>query len=96
MTVKTHSNTKYLSIKERNFFRKVAAEDKGLAGKRATALLAIGEGMPPAEAAKRGKLTMGQMRYLLARFKQKRLVMFSAPSPVKKSTPTVRKSAPAV
>ena len=76
-TVKTKGNEGMLTLKEGAFCRKLAALDKNLATQRATALLALDEGITRAEAAAKAGLTVGQLRYLLARFRLKRLEMFS-------------------
>jgi len=76
-TAKTKGNEGMLTLKEGAFCRKLAALDKSLATQRATALLALDEGITRAEAAAKAGLTVGQLRYLLARFRLKRLEMFA-------------------
>ncbi len=76
-STETKSSGDLLTAREGAFCRKLAALDKSLATKRAAALLALDEGIAQAEAADRAGLTIGQMRYLLTRFRQKRLAMFS-------------------
>jgi hypothetical protein len=68
---------KLLTAKERAFFQKLAGLDQGVATKRAAGMLALDEGTTLVEAADRAGLTIGQIRYLAARFRQKRLAMFS-------------------
>lgn len=69
-------NEKLLTAEEQDACQKIAASDAGLASQRATALLALGQGATRAQASEQAGLTVGQIRYLLRTFRQKRLAMF--------------------
>ena len=87
----TQTETKLLTIKERNACRKIAGQNAGLASQRAAALLAVDAGETQAEASGKTELSRGQIRYLMAAFRQKRMEMFSVetaspkPAAVKKT-----------
>ncbi len=65
-----------LSAKEKDACRKVSSLKAGLASQRAKALLAIDEGSTLAKASVLTGLKHGQIHYLMATFRKKRLNMF--------------------
>jgi hypothetical protein len=65
-----------LAAEEQDVCQKIAALDAGLASQRAATLLVVDEGLTRAQASERTGLTLGQIRYLMTRFRQKRLAMF--------------------
>ena len=67
---------KVLTDDERDACRKIAVQNTGLAGLRAATLLAIDEGLTREEASERTGLKPGQIHYLMAAFRKKRLTMF--------------------
>lgn len=70
------TNDRLLSEAERNFCEHLAQSGEGLSNQRAAALLFLDSGSTRAEAGVQSGLTLGQVRYLLAAFRQKRLSMF--------------------
>jgi hypothetical protein len=73
----TQISDSLLTEKERTYCQSIAQSGEGLMNKRAAALLALDDGSTRAEAGERSGLTLGQVRYLLATFRQKRLGMFT-------------------
>ncbi len=73
----TQISSSLLNEKERTFCQSIAQSGEGLMNKRAAALLALDGGSTRAEAGEQSGLTLGQVRYLLATFRQKRLGMFT-------------------
>jgi len=67
-----------LTSKERNICQKIAAREKGLAHKRAVALLSVDDGLTQTAAAKKSGLTLGQVRYALSIFRKNNLLPFPA------------------
>jgi len=75
-----------LTSKERNICQKIAAREKGLAHKRAVALLSVGDGLTQTAAAKKSGLTLGQVRYALSIFrKNKSEKIIYCPLPLRQS-----------
>jgi hypothetical protein len=72
----TQLNDRLLSEEERTTCQNLALSGEGLMNQRAKALLALDRGSTRAEACEQSGLTLGQVRYLLATFRQKRLGMF--------------------
>ena len=70
-----------LSKKEIKRCQQVMADDKGLAGRRAKALIALNEGENRASASEISGLTLGQIQYLLRIFKTKCLMIFPGQAP---------------
>lgn len=66
---------KLLDPQEREVLERVAVR-RGLSGQRARALSAIDEGATQAEAAQDTGLTTGQIKYLLYKFRKRRLEIF--------------------
>lgn len=66
---------KLLSSQEREAFKMIAIGND-LHGQRATALLAIDEGVTQVEAGLRAGLTVGQVKYWLGKFRQVRMNIF--------------------
>lgn len=66
---------KLLSHQERIAFKMIATGND-LHGQRAIALLAVDEGATQSEAARRAGLTVGQVKYWLAKFRQVRMEIF--------------------
>jgi hypothetical protein len=73
----TQQNDRLLSEEERMTCQNLAMSGDGLMNQRAKALLALDRGLTRAEACEQSGLTLGQVRYLLATFRQKRLNMFT-------------------
>ena len=73
----TQLNDRLLNEKERSACQNLALSGEGLMYQRAKALLALDRGSTRAEACQQSGLTLGQVRYLLATFRQKRLGMFA-------------------
>jgi len=68
---------KLLKKSEQNTCEKIAASGTGLEAKRAAALLALTEGATQTAAATKTGLTLGQVRYLLAIFREKGTSIFT-------------------
>lgn len=73
----SHKSDRLLSGGERSVCQNIAQSGEGLNKQRAAALLVIDGGLTRAEAGRLSGLTLGQVRYLLATFRQKRLGMFT-------------------
>ena len=86
---------KLLTTKEMTACKKIASQKASLNTKRAKVLLAIDEGLSSPQASKQMRLTLGQVKYLLSRFRDKRMAMFEVEvkKPAPKTAPK-RKSAP--
>lgn len=74
---KVQTPGRLLSEEEKIFCEHLAQSGEGLMNKRATALLVLDAGSTRAEAGEQSGLTLGQVRYLLAAFRQKRIGMFT-------------------
>ena len=95
MADKDHVNGKLLSAEERKVCCKVAEKGEELERHRAASLLALDDGMTQAQASEQTGLTHGQVKYLLAAFRQKHLAIFTADVTVEKKTgEKSKKSAP--
>ena len=66
-----------LTSAEQEICQKIVALDTELAGSRAATLLALNQGLTRAETSRQTGLTLGQIRYLLTRFRKMRLALFS-------------------
>ena len=66
---------KLLSAQERDVCLRIAVED-GINSQRATALLAIDDGVTHVEASQRAGLTLGQVKYWLGKFRNVHLDIF--------------------
>jgi hypothetical protein len=75
---------KLLTAEEQDACQKIAASGEGLAGQRATALLAIDQGATRTQASGQTGLTVGQIGYLLSAFREKHLSMFPDAEPIEK------------
>lgn len=82
---------KLLTKKEREVCLRLSQLDAGLACRRATALLALDEGLTSAEASARASLTIGQIQYLRSAFAQKRLLVFPQDMLLKEKEPAKTK-----
>ena len=71
-----HTLGRLLSEEEKIFCEHLAQSGERLINKRAAALVVLDAGSTRAEAGEQFGLTLGQVRYLLAAFRQKRLSMF--------------------
>jgi hypothetical protein len=69
-------NSMLLHKKEPKSCKKIVSLDEGYISLRAKALLLLNQGITQPQVAEQTGLTLGQIRYLLRTFKQKRLGMF--------------------
>lgn len=72
------SATQLLSIADKEICTQLKNLDSSDASQRAAALLFINDGATQTEAAEKSGLTIGQIRYLVKRFKEKGIEMFPA------------------
>lgn len=71
----------FLSPGQKDVCARLAATDRSLTGQRAAALLLINDGATLAETARKTGLTIGQIRYAVARIQKIGLAMFPEPEP---------------
>ena len=91
MPTSSLNTTSLLTISEKSACRKLANANSGLESQRAAALLAVAAGKTQAEAAEESGLTHGQVRYLVATFRRKRMTMFGGSTPARQTTTRTRK-----
>lgn len=72
------SATQLLSAEDKAVCTLLKDQDNSDTGQRAAALLLINDGATQAEAAEKSGLSIGQIRYLVKRFKEKGIEMFPA------------------
>ena len=73
----TKSNDSLLTPEEQSACEKISQLDTALQSRRASALLAINEGITQVKAAQSAELSIGQVRYCLKRFRESRMDIFS-------------------
>jgi len=79
---KEQSPTSFLTESERMECGRIAQTDSGLSGQRAKAILMVDSGLTHREAGLKAGLSIGQVRYILNRYRRIGLDVFPASPPV--------------